>query len=95
MKNREKEIKRKLKYYYENKERLNKISAKRLQEKYENDPIYMNKRKIRRKSHNIKITKPCNKCGSTKDLHRHHPDYNDAAFEVLCRSCHLKVHNNI
>ena len=31
----------------------------------------------------------CQRCGSTRGLQRHHPDYADLnRFEVLCRPCH-------
>lgn len=34
----------------------------------------------------------CCKCGSTKHLQRHHPDYSELdRFEVLCRACHAKA----
>lgn len=34
----------------------------------------------------------CEKCGSTKTLQRHHPDYSKDIFIVLCRDCHIKTH---
>lgn len=35
----------------------------------------------------------CEICGSTKDLVRHHIRYNPEIIQVLCRSCHTKIHN--
>ena len=35
----------------------------------------------------------CKSCGSTENLDRHHPDYNDPLKIVtLCHSCHMKLH---
>ena len=36
----------------------------------------------------------CEKCNSTKNLHRHHEDYNKPELvNVLCGGCHLRMHN--
>lgn len=36
----------------------------------------------------------CFRCGSTKKLEYHHPDYSDPlGVVVLCKSCHEKLHS--
>lgn len=35
----------------------------------------------------------CSRCGSTKDLQYHHPNYdNPFIYEIICSSCHRKEH---
>lgn len=35
----------------------------------------------------------CTKCGETKDIHFHHPDYSDPKNVIsLCRRCHIEEH---
>lgn len=52
---------------------------------------------IRRKS-TRKVSlqgKVCEKCECSKNLHRHHNDYNDPFnVTILCKDCHLKWHLN-
>lgn len=37
----------------------------------------------------------CKKCGSTKNIHKHHPDYRRPKYIVpLCVKCHMKLHAN-
>lgn len=34
----------------------------------------------------------CQECGSTDNLERHHPNYNQPSiFQVLCQKCHIKA----
>ena len=36
---------------------------------------------------------PCEKCGSTNGVQRHHPNLDDALFvEFLCQTCHTTEH---
>ena len=38
----------------------------------------------------------CERCGSDKDLQRHHPDYSKSLeVVVLCRACHFKEHREV
>lgn len=39
---------------------------------------------------------PCTLCGETKNIHRHHEDYNKPLEIVfLCRRCHVAIHKNL
>lgn len=55
------------------------------------------KRQLRDKSRKSKskLLGECKKCGSTNDLHRHHPSYDSTYFVVLCRKCHNELHNSL
>ncbi len=46
--------------------------------------------------HKILMPTSCSRCGSDRNLHIHHKKYpaeTEADFEVLCASCHIKLHN--
>jgi len=41
-----------------------------------------------------KLNAVCSKCGSAKNIERHHPDYSKPLeFVILCRKCHRALHN--
>lgn len=43
--------------------------------------------------YHIPIEGVCELCGSQKNLERHHPNYGaPLAVEIICRSCHRKIH---
>jgi hypothetical protein len=49
----------------------------------------------RHKALNLKV-EVCVQCGSTEDIHRHHPDYSKPLEIIsLCRSCHNKLHKEL
>ena len=42
----------------------------------------------------LKIKSECSRCKSNKDIIKHHKDYSKPfEFEILCKSCHNKIHN--
>lgn len=93
------------KRYRENKERKLMANKKyRLSEKGQ----IQEKNQAKRNWRNLKIRKKlqarnsayykirvkrCEKCGETKNLQRHHPDYSKPLWVVVvCEKCHLKIH---
>ena len=56
--------------------------------------IFITKTQQRRKNKtNIPLDdKQCIKCGSRSDLQRHEKSYESNQVEILCRSCHNKLH---
>ena len=95
--------KRRKEYYKRNREKIlerqkiwqKKRGNKLWSEKYKNNEEYRNKKKCRDKTRrviNLKKEK-CSVCGSTEDLHRHHPDYNKPEdYIIFCRKHHNKKH---
>lgn len=46
-----------------------------------------------RARYHIKDITKCEVCGSTEDLCRHHPDYNNRlSVKILCKTCHARLH---
>lgn len=87
-----------LQRYYNNREKILEYQKARWKEKYATDPLFKAKRILRDKSRfrsgglkNL-FSEHCAKCGSTKDLHRHHPNYNSIEYIILCRKCHNHTH---
>ena len=45
--------------------------------------------------HAVPLGSECEKCGSTRNLLRHHPDYNEPLkIQNVCRSCHAIIHRD-
>ena len=45
---------------------------------------------------NLPLASNCERCGSTEQLERHHPDYSKPlSIVTLCHSCHRLIHKNI
>lgn len=42
---------------------------------------------------NITVLEKCAKCGATENLLVHHRDYRFGLIEILCTSCHSKLHS--
>jgi len=78
-------------------EKSKELLAKR-KEKYYFDPEFRKKSMAQSLVNQI-VSIPldvCEKCGSTKSLHKHHPDYNEPLYVfVLCQKCHMGEHKNI
>lgn len=94
--NRQKELKERKDYYEKNKQRIIKSRKTR----FDNDKEYEKKCRIRQKHGNIiRYNFPeinCFLCPSNKDVQIHHPDWNESdMFALLCKSCHLKLHEEL
>lgn len=89
--------KKALERYYKNKEKIIKYQVDRLKRKYKEDMEHRNKVDIRSKSkrRNRLDNMKCCHCGLDKDLQRHHPTYDSPYHIILCRSCHIKLHNDL
>lgn len=91
--------KRKDKDYYKKWCNNNRSKVKRYHEEYYKLNNNNFKRKTRNKTNNLinckiilKVNK-CSQCNSTKNIEKHHSDYNDAENIVwLCRKCHRELH---
>ena len=65
---------------------------------HENLPLFLQKKKViplvqRAIKKGILKRQPCVKCGKTKKIHGHHPDYSKPLKVIwLCVSCHKKEH---
>ena len=57
----------------------------------------MTKNAIRKKSQRETTLEgvECLRCGSTENLERHHPNYENSAFIPLCTKCHHAVHQEL
>lgn len=77
-----------VKYYQENKRRLNKL----ILERFKKDPLHHKARSVAWKHISLE-GKKCEKCGSVEELHRHHFDYTKPLeVAVLCKKCHYAFH---
>ena len=86
--------KRSLEYYYENRQKVLEYQKSRWMRKYNEDPEFRKLKRLRTRSKKIYGDMvSCQECGSTQNLQRHHPDYNDTKIIVLCRLCHTQLHN--
>ena len=79
-------------YYKLHKSRIDKYkkeyNKKNIKEKRAKDMLWqrMNRRGIK--------TTICSKCGSKRNVERHHPNYDEPLkFIELCKSCHKKEHS--
>lgn len=51
------------------------------------------KETIRKRAQKIQMKNRCEKCGTKKNLQRHHPDYSKPELIMtLCQDCHKNVH---
>lgn len=89
--------KRALIRYYAKRKEILAYQTKRWSEKYKEDAEFRKKRQLRDRSRSGKrrIDVPCQNCGSTFDLQRHHPTYNSTEVIILCRSCHNNLHQEL
>lgn len=100
-KNKEEILRKRREYYVKNKEEILKKSSIRYQENIEKYRLYDLRpdiiaiKKIRKaavKEISLK-GKKCKVCGTTKNLQRHHKDYNyPLLVEILCCGCHHDWH---
>ena len=101
-KNKEREAKRKIKWYKEHREQVIKRVIKNYNENAERFIAYSGKHS---KEHRIEcnanvlarrhipITTPCQICGGTENLLRHHTDYSKPLeVQIVCTSCHKRIH---
>jgi len=89
-----------LEYYYQHREKVLAYQKKRWKIKYATDENFRAKRQLRDLSrndaHGRKINlsgEYCRQCGNNKNLQRHHPNYNNISYIILCRKCHNQLHN--
>lgn len=84
------------KSYYKNRDKILKNQLIKQKLRYNNNPVYRNKKIVRAKtSKNIKIPKKklCEICNINIAKEKHHEDYNKPLeIKFLCRDCHLKLH---
>lgn len=67
----------------------NKVASKKYREK---NPIKVDAHT--RANHHVATGESCQNCGATKDLVKHHPDYNQPLVVVtLCGDCHRALHS--
>ncbi len=53
-------------------------------------------RDARNKARRTRVRNTCTFCGSSDNIEKHHPDYNDGTKVVgLCRKCHRNLHTII
>lgn len=90
----EKQKQNALNRYYNKREEILKYQKDRLKMKYRTDPEFRKKRALRDKSRKPlrKIKGKCRLCESVWDLQRHHPNYEETYFVILCRACHNLIH---
>lgn len=54
---------------------------------------YPEKVRAHNEARDLSVGSSCEKCGSTENLLRHHPDYSRPKYVItLCRSCHFELH---
>ena len=84
-------------------------NREKIKEYYERHKLgYVVRRKQYRKEHpekdkahhnahrDIPLKAKCERCGSTENLERHHPDYSKPNLVItLCSSCHKAVHKEL
>jgi len=83
-------------FYYKNRNKILKRQTKLWIKKYKNNLDFRKKRQFRDKSRwkydkNL-FNKICYFCFSKKDLQRHHLNYEDLEYIILCRRCHNNLH---
>jgi RecA-family ATPase len=89
-----------LAYYYKNKEKVLKYQTERWKKKYQTDEKFRKKRQFRDKSRIIfdklqKLEGMCINCGTNKDLQRHHQNYEDYNYIIVCKKCHDEIHRKL
>ena len=83
------------KYYHKNRESIIKKKSIAIMKKYKTDPEFRRKAAFKHKTiYLVSLEgKNCDECNSEKDLHRHHPNYDDHTnYTILCRDCHTQLH---